>query len=443
MRRINYVGGSGVRIISRADVIAAGLADPGVDLTWNKANGFELDVPDTLAAWLISVDGDLKDDDALDFGSVAGGAFRLEPSPRVAVVGTSLTAGDPFTTNYSRGGHFWTLWLDVLTHSRLTFVLNKAVGGQNTTGMLAFIPDLVASAPSIVIIEVGPNDAKGAMTAAQTIANVTTMCDAFRRSGIRSLVLLPTPSTLMDTAGEKAALFDSIVGLKAFGQARNDVDVIDTYTPVADPATMAWVTGFDLDGTHPDIRGAYAMAKPIADWFNLRFPKVTALTMSEQDVADLLPNPMMLGNAAGVATPGVSISGGVTANSKVARTDLPGEWQQVVLTSGPTNVLQDTTTGFVVGDTVYAMVEFETDEAGFAPTDFWMSITARSAAPADILSYSVGDTAVTVWPQVRSGVFRSAPFVIPALTVTMRVLVRLNGAGTFRFGRMCLRKVGT
>lgn len=73
--RLNYIGNSDIREVKRADMLARGLSDPGRDLIWTKANGYELDVPNDVAAFLLAFFGDFVTDDALDFGTTLNDAF--------------------------------------------------------------------------------------------------------------------------------------------------------------------------------------------------------------------------------------------------------------------------------------------------------------------------------------------------------------------------------
>lgn len=72
MRLINYVGTANERRVTQATIVAAGLPDPGADLVWNNTNGFELNVADPVAAFLLAADQDFQDDGGLDFGDLYG-----------------------------------------------------------------------------------------------------------------------------------------------------------------------------------------------------------------------------------------------------------------------------------------------------------------------------------------------------------------------------------
>ena len=93
--RINYIGSANARVITRANLTGAGLPDPGVDLVWNKANSYELDV-DNLTALFLIAQGDFLTDDALNFGeaaSVLGGSGVILDSKRITTQFTMSAAG--------------------------------------------------------------------------------------------------------------------------------------------------------------------------------------------------------------------------------------------------------------------------------------------------------------------------------------------------------------
>lgn len=84
--RINYLGTADVRVITRADILAHGLSDPGADLIWNKSNGFQRNVSNDIGLFLVA-QGDFMSADAANYGqalSVLGGSGQVLGSARVA-----------------------------------------------------------------------------------------------------------------------------------------------------------------------------------------------------------------------------------------------------------------------------------------------------------------------------------------------------------------------
>lgn len=366
----------------------------------------------------------------------------------IVFLGTSVTYAGGNSAFATAGANIlstcYAMWVQSLIHWRLNPVKNAGVGGSDSADMLArFAADVLAFKPGVVVIEPGPNDSKNvAYTAAATQANITAMLDAAQAANIHVAILTGTPSNLIDTTAKKQHQSTVNRWIRTLSNQRRGVTVVDVYRHVADPAAMLWASGYSTDLTHPNPVGAYAMAVPVVAALNDLFPKQTPLSFGA-DPYEMLPNPRMNGNTAGVAT-STTITGGTGAASKVARTDgVPGEWQQWAATSGNNFVIQEITTGFTVGDSIYAMMEMEADAAGWASTGNVMNLECRDGANAVLASVSVGGNATITEPQPSSVVWVSNPVVIPAGTTKIRVLNLFKGAGTLRIGTMSMRKVGT
>lgn len=90
-RAINYVGIADTRIVSRADVLAHGLPDPGRDLVWDKDNGYEITVYDAIAVWLMA-QGDFEDEADDSFGEVFDSTHEILGSASIQTSFTSTAA---------------------------------------------------------------------------------------------------------------------------------------------------------------------------------------------------------------------------------------------------------------------------------------------------------------------------------------------------------------
>lgn len=73
--RVNYIGTSDVREVKRTTILALGLSDPGQDLIWNKANGYEREIPSDIGAYLLASSGEFLTDEQMDFGEVLASSF--------------------------------------------------------------------------------------------------------------------------------------------------------------------------------------------------------------------------------------------------------------------------------------------------------------------------------------------------------------------------------
>lgn len=376
--------------------------------------------------------------------------------PTAAVIGSSVSYAGGFAQFGVAGTSLlrdcYAVNVEHLIHGRVRFVKNAGTGGADSAHMLGTqLPQILAlnPRPGLCILETGPNDAKGAVTAATQKANITAILDALQAVGIHVVALTGTPSNLIDTSSERGVFFEVNDWLRALPYSRPGLTVVDVYPHIALPAlnsatATAWNTGYSTDLTHPVPLGAVEMAKPIADAINKLFPKRIPLVAGGGDPRELLPNPMMVGDTAGLAT-NVAAVGGTVVASKVNRTDgIPGQWQQVAF-SGPstgTRVLQEITTGFTVGGQIYAGLEVQCDAAGWACSTFQWLIECRDNANVS-LGVIFNGAATAAEPPLVDGVMITNPLTIPVGTTKIRVVLFLKGAGTVRIGRMSLRLAGT
>jgi hypothetical protein len=245
------------------------------------------------------------------------------------------------------------------------------------------------------------------------------------------------------------------------------VHVADFFTALVGPsgnAATPLTNALVSDGTHPSAYGAALMARTVAPILATLFPTRPNFP-GPGDPKNLAPNPFMTGTAGSLGTgvTGTVATGWYVADgggsptlsavgSKVARTDgIPGEWQQVAITSGAMRFLTgvDITTGFAVGDTVHACVEFQTDPSmdtsGCTKLEAYI-VSTGSANTAGCFTntgttYDGTEVPLTTFP--RSGVLRTPPMVVGSGTTGLEVWVRawnLSAAGTLRIGRVALVK---
>lgn len=366
------------------------------------------------------------------------------PGATVVFFGDSITyqsGAAVYTDDANRGATAYNMWCEALTKGRLTPLYNAGIGGDTTAQMLARIEaDVIAHAPRLCIMQGGINDVKGVgVAAATTIANLEAMFDLLHAAGIFVIMGTVTPSSLVDTLEERQKLFTVNRWLIEQGRSRRGFTVVDLYTLVADRQTVTWRTGYHSDGTHQSPVGAYTIGKAYADVVNHMFPAVTTkLSRSAADPYEMLPNPTMDGDTAGVAT-SVTRTGGTGTASKVARTDgIPGAWQQWENTSGTNFIFQTATAGFVAGDRVVFRIELEADS--YVGTSHLIYCEYRDAGSA--LVGTGGQVALADAngaPGTFSGVFESNPDTVPATATSVRVAHRMTGTGTVRIGAMSLR----
>ena len=112
---------------------------------------------------------------------------QVGPGPRkVLVVGDSLSAeyGLPRGTG-------WVALLEaqLVREGMATTVVNASISGDTTSGGRARLPALLAQhKPSVVLLELGGNDALRGLPLASTQANLTAMARAAKAAGARVLI---------------------------------------------------------------------------------------------------------------------------------------------------------------------------------------------------------------------------------------------------------------
>lgn len=271
-------------------------------------------------------------------------------------------------------------WANAQLGHRLKMAGNGGVPGDNTTQMLARLDAALAIPSDIMSVLGGANDFAQSFTAAQTIANLTSIYAKIRASGRRLLVLTTMSRSTMNTTAGYAYLATVNQFIKNYARTTPGVILADICSAMTDPATgVPYNTGtfYTADGTHPNAIGAQAMGKVIADALRPFIPASDIFSSNNLDPLNLMKNACNTGTTGTVAngitgTPGTqwaftATTTAVAAVSKVARTDgLPGAWTRLVI--DPTNTAAIVASGACffgagyaqVGDTITTAIEVRT-----------------------------------------------------------------------------------
>lgn len=122
----------------------------------------------------------------LILGVAASFALAAAP-PKILIVGDSLSAeyGIP------RGAGWVNLLTQKLVTEKIAYdIVNAAMSGETTSGGLSRLPALLAQhKPSIVVIELGGNDALRGMPLTQTEKNVSQLVIQSKAAGAKVLLL--------------------------------------------------------------------------------------------------------------------------------------------------------------------------------------------------------------------------------------------------------------
>jgi len=364
--------------------------------------------------------------------------------------------GDPTSASRpSPGSRGYASWGNVILGHRLS-IINKGIGGEDTLALLARMnTDLIAPDAGIKLVGSGTNDISNGRTYSQITQNLATLYTAAATHG--ELVIGRTiPPRTSATTPQK--LLRSQVNRWIRGQAitRPGFVVFDVARAVEDPTTFDFITGYSYDGVHLSNMGATAAGQAFADTLRALVP-ATPIVLAAADPGNLLASlgGGFPGTAAAVPT-GWTANGwsqGAPTYSKVARTDKPGQWQQIVVPTDSRGFLRSVAlsqgTAFVGGDTLQFAVEFEADnlEVGVsaATQALYISLEYISAGVTtyryDVEYYGAENE--NEGNRARSGVLATAPFLVPTTGSgqTLSVTIQARGGGTYRFANASLYKL--
>lgn len=382
-----------------------------------------------------------------------------------ASIGDSITAAANHATN-SQGGldgnrRSWQAHANIYLNQRLDPVVNYAVSGTRSDEALnSQLPQVLAMnpRPGYCAVMSGTNDINQGYTDTQVIASLTSIISQLLTANIRPIVGTITPRT--GFAGAQITYHHKVNAWLRANVAKLGGILVD-WNPILANSDGTPATNVLQDGLHPTPYGAALMGKVFYDAVKNAIPEAPKLPGSNAESPNpvLNTNPLMTGTTGTVASGGtgsaatsfkVAGAGGAAytaALSKVARTDgVPGDWQQAVI-SGATSVqvYQQITdlTRFAVGDTVYALIEFESDADLSAATLFTGTLLAQGSAPrgSSTLTTIAGDTYTGPVVVPNKGVLRTPNVVIPAGVTELWPLVKVSGGnGTFRVGRVSVLK---
>lgn len=361
---------------------------------------------------------------------------------------------------------------------RVSLARNFAVAGKRADEVLsAQVPQVLAltTRPAFALVQAGTNDlTQGTRTSAQIIASLDAIYTALTGAGIVVLAFTVPPSDTEFDAGKLVKLYAVNDWIKAQPRARNGVYVTDIHTiltakaaPDGGPITgvLANESGVHI---HPTSKAAALMGAALADVMRPLFPPFDVFP-GPGNPNNIGPGPWMVGTGGSHRTGVGTLSGNVATGwffevigtptavaSKVARTDgLPGEWQQIAVTSGSVALTNESWfNGFTTGDQLKMFVEFQTDASMDTATtrfDCFISIGGHGGEPTAVLAGGLletpgtpgSDDPSTVWTKLpRAGVLETPTIVVPAGAVNGDVYIRAFTAtgGTFRIGRVAIVK---
>jgi lysophospholipase L1-like esterase len=380
-------------------------------------------------------------------------AAEVPQFTRIALMGDSISQlnGDvPSYPSYLKRG-LWTTLSSAL-HQQVDLVYNGVSSSFATSGyrvadvQRVHLPQVLASNAEACIVLAGTNDGD---TVATVSGELKQVCDALADHGITPILCDVLP--IADGIPSRSAW---LVTMKSAIKAICDADpryihldwfnVLDTNND----GVIDQISYFVEDGTkvHPDgdgmsRLGAYA-ATVLAPHIRPRDPYA--------GVTWITPNPTLTVTGSGVTPDGWAVDpppGATVTQSLAPRGDSLGNWWQIGLTgsdpSANAYVRYDYGTygsGWHAGDAVELVAEFQTDPDISAAWNLRPVMTLYPG-PITRIDSEISGTVVTDLLRAPEGMLRTPPIIIPATTTSFSIVLQVHGTGTFRLGRVGIRKL--
>ncbi len=340
-------------------------------------------------------------------------------------LGDSLTIGNDTTTGTLQHGDSTLTWATMLSGGRIVYGGNAGIAGQTSTQIAARVQaDVIAHNPGGCIILAGTNDLSAPdFGVYQT--NIRSIVTALRAAGIRPFLSTMPPSGI---TGYRATITAWNAWLRRYATIEQ-IDLIDGYSLLVDPATGDYSASYINDGVHPNVAGWKAWGQLVSDTLSPRLPNVhPVIPWDNNDPNNLLSNGLNI-NGSPLATGFYDYSGLIAGASRSIVTDalVPGNMQRLELgtTAGDNIVAQDIGTGFSPGDLLAFSTVF-TASAGVAYVEIMVNFTSGvgpNTKPIHITQ-----------PVTRGQVYME--MTVPAGTTSIATLWRVNGVScTADFGQ--------
>lgn len=152
--------------------------------------------------------------------------------------------------------------------------MNKGVSGNDTEQMLARMSDVLTTSAQVVILMGGTNDCQFGWPTSRSMAAIGSIVQQTEAAGKAIVLVGPIPRNELTDAG--AAFTPCLLALRAAMSAyatANNLVFADPWAVFEDPPGSGTLnSSLTEDGTHPNERGAYVLAKVIATALGWGFP---------------------------------------------------------------------------------------------------------------------------------------------------------------------------
>lgn len=288
---------------------------------------------------------------------------------KIACLGSSITqhANVWNAAQFEYAARGYMTWVQALTEWRLEHVgwsdadgnrqgLNFGVSGEETNKILDRVDQVIAANVDACIVQAGTNDIPGDI---DVIKDKTRhIFDALRQAGIAVIALGVLPrSTSVWEAGSQARKQRNDLNRwkRQYADEHEGVYYVDPDKYLVDPASTdsELLTGMLRDGTHTYPKGAYNVARPIAELLNSLYEPRDPFVTTGEDLYDSddnprgnhFPNPSFTGTGGNAQTgitgsvpdswDAVATTGSPTATASVeTRSDQAGNWLKLDISGG-------------------------------------------------------------------------------------------------------------
>lgn len=272
----------------------------------------------------------------------------------VALGDSISTAADAGSAGAGYGGS-WPNLVCALSQQRFNFLGNAGVGGNNSTQILARVPNAIALGPRIVTVLAGTNDLTQGVPFSTWSANIKAIVAQLRAAGIR-VVLCTIPPR--DNTTYLATQMTWNQWLRVYAQQQG-LDLLDFFALLVNPTTGIWASGYDSGlPPHPSQAAHLVMANYVISQLTISPFSPIQAQLATGDVGNMLANGMLLGSG----TPGSWITSGSTSSDYtegvVTDSDFIGQaWQVAYANVASASTFRQfksfaVSNGFSAGDTL-------------------------------------------------------------------------------------------
>ncbi len=192
--------------------------------------------------------------------------------PNIVSIGDSICAGhnsfDPSVSVYAgedNNNTSWQYWAKIYPSLRNNLIVNKGVGGNTSTQILARIAEATAHTPRLVIVQASSNDEASAISQATRTSNMQSTIDAITSASASAVLIngshatsassdnTPTPDLRDYMITSWTTHVPTLTGLSL---------AIDTMTPLKDGSNFL-ASGNSSDGIHLNATGAQLLGEYI------------------------------------------------------------------------------------------------------------------------------------------------------------------------------------